>query len=97
MFHSKTLGNKINKIHERALRIVCKNNALSFDQLLEMDKSFIVHEWNLQKLAIGMYKVKNGLCPKPFSDIFTLRNDGQGFILPLGLGDPKHGTWYLKR
>ena len=82
MFHNKSLGNKINKVHERALRTVYKNNALSFEQLLEIDKSFTVHERNLQKLAIEMYKVKNGMCPKPFSDIFTLKNDGQGFILP---------------
>ena len=34
MFHSRTLNNKINKLHERALRIVYKNESLTFDELL---------------------------------------------------------------
>ena len=34
MFHSRTLYNRINKIHERALRLVYKNETfLSFDDL----------------------------------------------------------------
>ena len=40
MFHSRTLNNRINKIHERALRLVCKNETfLSFDDLLKIDRS----------------------------------------------------------
>ena len=59
MLHSRRLNNKINKLHERALRLVYKNKTLSFVELLIMDNSFTVHHRNLQKLAIEMYKVKN--------------------------------------
>ena len=39
MFRSRTLNNRINKIHERALRLVYKNDTfLSFDDLLKRDK-----------------------------------------------------------
>jgi len=38
---------------------------------LEKDKSFKIHERNLQKLAIEMYKVKHNKCPKPFQELFT--------------------------
>ena len=31
MFHSRTLNNRVNKIHERALRLVYKDNKLTFD------------------------------------------------------------------
>ena len=34
MFHSRTLNNRINKIHERALRMVYNDNISTFDELL---------------------------------------------------------------
>ena len=58
MYHSRTLDNKINKLHERALRLVYKNNTSSFEELLAMDNSYTVHHRNVQKLAIEMYKVQ---------------------------------------
>ena len=38
MFHSHNLNNKINRIHERALRLVYQNK-LSFSGLLDLDNS----------------------------------------------------------
>ena len=43
MFHSRKLNNKINKLHERCLRIVYSDNTSSFDELLETDHSVSVH------------------------------------------------------
>ena len=37
-----------------------------------MDHSFIIHERNLQNLAIEMYKVKNNLSPSFMKTIFPL-------------------------
>ena len=37
MFHGRRANSKINHIHDRALRIVYKNNVLSFEELLELD------------------------------------------------------------
>ena len=71
MCHSRGLNHRINKFHERALRVVYKNDNLTFEELLEMDNSFTIHERNLQKLATEMYKVKHNHCPKPFQDLFT--------------------------
>ena len=83
MFHSRTIHNKINKLHERALRIAYKDKSSTFEELLKKDKSFSIHERNLQKLAIEMYKVKNNLCPKPFQDLFVRRERGNGdFVIP---------------
>ena len=81
MCHSRTLNNKINKLHERALRVVYNNDDLTFQELLEKDNSFTIHERNLQKLAVEMYKVKHNLSPIPVQEIFkngnerNLRND----------------------
>ena len=74
MFHNRTLNNKINKLHERALRLVYKDETLSFRELLIKDGSFTMHERNLQKLAIEMYKVKNNLSPDFMHLIFPAAN-----------------------
>ena len=59
MFHIRDLNNRINKIHERALRIVYKNETfLSFDDLLKRDRSVSIHQKNLQILATEIYKTK---------------------------------------
>ena len=48
MLHSRTLNNKINRLHGRALRIFYS----SFNILLEKDGSFSIHHRNFQSLAI---------------------------------------------
>ena len=70
MFHSRKLNNRINKIHERALRIIDKDDKSSFKELLKKDESFTIHERNLQTLAIELYKVLNGLSPKIMDLVF---------------------------
>ena len=70
MFHNRTLNNKINRLHERPLRLVYDDENLSFEKLLELDNSMKIHHRNLQKLAIEMYKIKNNLCPIPMKEIF---------------------------
>ena len=47
MFHSRTINNKINRLHERALRIVYSDFKLSFEGLLMKDNSFSIHEKNI--------------------------------------------------
>ena len=83
MFHSRTLNNRINKIHERALRVVFKNETfLSFDDLLKRGKSVSIHQKNLQLLGTEIYRRKNDLGPKIIKYTFhfiqkpyNLRND----------------------
>ena len=43
MFLSRKLKNKINKLHERCLRIVFSDDTSSFEEFLEMDNSASVH------------------------------------------------------
>ena len=70
MFHSRTLNNKINKLHERALRLVYDKQNLTFQELLELDDSITIHHKNIQKLAIEMFKIKNNLSPPVMKGIF---------------------------
>ena len=72
MFHSRTLNNRINKLHERALRMVYQDSKSSFEELLLQNKSFTIHVRNIQTLAIELYKVWYGLSPKIINLIFPL-------------------------
>ena len=74
MFHSRTLNNKINRLHERALRLVCDDENLTFQELLDLNDSMTIHHKNIQKLAIEMFKIKNNLS-SPLKKIFTENNN----------------------
>ena len=66
----KKTNGRISHVHERALRIVDRNNSLCFDQLLKIAKSFNIHHKNLQTLAIELYKVKHNLSNQIMQEIF---------------------------
>ena len=70
MFHNRTLNDKINRLHERALRLVYKTDKLSFNELLELDNYVTTHQKNLQRLATEMYNVKNKIASLSFQDVF---------------------------
>ena len=70
MFHSRKLNNRINRIHERALRISYDDENSSFEELLLKDNSFTIHEINLQRLATEMFKIKNNLTPDFMKNVF---------------------------
>ena len=73
MFCSRTLNYRINKLHERALRILYRDDISTFKQLLNEDKSVTVHDRNIQLLAIEMYKVKNNISPCSLSDFVSIK------------------------
>ena len=73
MMHSRSLNNRINRIHERALRLVYKDEVSSFSELLDKDKSFTIHERNIQTLAIELFKVAKSLSPKIMELVFPLK------------------------
>ena len=73
MIHNRSLNNKINHIHERALRIVYDDCSSSFEDFLNKDKSVTIQQRNLQQLAIEIFKVKIGIAPIIMNEIFTYR------------------------
>ena len=72
MFHDRKLNNHINHIHETALRIAYQDNNSMFNELLAKDGSFRIHDHNLQKLLIEIFKVKMKLAPKIMNEIFDI-------------------------
>ena len=70
MFHNRKLSNHINRIHERALRIAYQDHNSTFNELLAKDGSFKIHDRNLQKLLIEIFKVKMKLAPEIMNEVF---------------------------
>ena len=71
MFCSRSLNHRINKLHERALRIAHNDYSSSFTELLVKDNSVTIHHRNLRTLAIEMYKISNNISPAFMSDLMT--------------------------
>ena len=72
MFCSRSINNKINSLHERCLRLIYNDKSSSFDELLKFDKSVTIHQRNLQKLALEMFKVLNSSSPEIMKEVFPL-------------------------
>ena len=72
MFHSRKQNHHINRIHERALRVVYKDYNSSFDELLEKDHSCNIHDRNLQKLVTEISKIKMNLAPEIMKEVFEI-------------------------
>ena len=70
MFHLRTLNSKINRLHEKALRIVYEDYKSKFDGLFEKDSSFSIRHRNIQALAIEIFKFLKGLSPQIMNDVF---------------------------
>ena len=73
MFHSRRTDNKVNMVRERTLKIVYVDNALTFDQLLAMDKSFCIHNENIQRRFIEIYKTLHDIYGNSLNEVFVKR------------------------
>ena len=53
--------------------MVYEDYTSSFEDLLTLDGSVTIHHRNIQKVAVEMFKIKNGLCPEIMKDLFHLK------------------------
>ena len=72
MFHTKQFNNRINSLHEKALRVTYQ------------DRILINHYRNIKYLLTEIYKVKMGLYTPTMSDIFRL-SDNSSYNLRCGV------------
>ena len=66
MFHGHKINYKINRLQERALRLIYNAHISSFEELLSKDGTFTIHEQNIRNLAIEMFKALNDLSTLDF-------------------------------
>ena len=72
MFLNRTLNNRINRIHERKLRILYHDDTSNFTKLMQKENEVTVHQRNLQVLATKIYKVKMGFATHLVKELFTI-------------------------
>ena len=97
MFHSRGINNKMNRIHERSLRITYNNKSSSFQDLLDKDNSVTIHHRNIRTLAIETFKVLHGLSPPLLNEVFVERNcnynlRGNNFLNRRRVNSVRYGT-----
>ena len=72
MFHNRKSNNHINHIHERALTIVYQDHNSMSEEFLAKDRSFKIHDRNLQRLLTEIFKVKMKLAPEIMNEVFDI-------------------------
>ena len=75
MSHSRTKKRKIDRLHERCLRIIYNGKQSSYKELLEKDSSFYVNLRDVQVVATKMYKVSNNFSLPQMREILKVRNE----------------------
>ena len=78
MFCNGALDNKVNRIHERALRITYKDMRSDLDTMLLRDNAVTIHARNLQLLMTEIYKAKWELNPTFMKEIFVEKHSTYG-------------------
>ena len=63
MFCSRQTNNMINKIHERALRIVLNDHIRDLETMLRNINDITIHHRNIQTLITDLFKIKYGFAP----------------------------------
>ena len=67
--------NLINRIHERALRLIHNDHVSTFQDILEITKEKTIHQNNLECLAKEIFKFFNGLSLAIMNGAFMIRNN----------------------
>ena len=74
MFCNRRANNRIDKLYERALRLVDGDYETSFSDLLAQYGSFTVHHTNIQTLLLEMYKIKQNVSESCLNVLFSTVN-----------------------
>ena len=92
MFCSNYSNNLINKLHERALRMISGNYTSTFQELLNDNNETTIHVRNTHLLLIEIFKFVNELSPEIMNEIFKLKENTYHLRNPRELFATKKST-----
>ena len=75
MLRERGLNNKMNHLHEKALRIARKEGISDFKALLEKDNAVRIHVRNIQLLMTEIFKTQHSLNPICMKEILISKNN----------------------
>ena len=75
MFCSRKSNNLINKVQERALRLITNDYQSSFNIFLDKYNEFSIHPRNLDTLMIELYKIIHHTAPSIINSLFVFREN----------------------
>ena len=73
MFTSKVLNKKINRVHEKSVRLDLKDHQYTLDEMLDTLNEKTNHQQRTDILVTKVYKFLNGCSPDIMNDVFHLR------------------------
>ena len=73
MFSGNEATTKMNKIHYRSLKVVHNSYYITYEELLEINKSVTIHQKHLQFLAIEVFKSIMHLNPEFMWSLFNIK------------------------
>ena len=90
---NRSLNTKINRLHEKCLRIIYNDKKSNFNGLLEKDDSVSIHHQNLPKLAVELLKVSVGLSPQLMMIYF---NSDSKYLMNLDKDLSFKSLWFVQ-
>ena len=79
MLTSKGLNKKINRIHEKFIRLTLNEHQSTLDEMLHMLNKKTIHQQCIDPLLNEVYKFLNGYSPDFMNDVFHLRQNIYNF------------------
>ena len=96
MFHIRRMEHRVNKIHDRALRLIYPSNLkLTFKELLDKNKTVRIHQKNLQVLAPEIFKAKLNISPEILKELLSFNVGNCNFRSQLTLKRIKTNSVYF--
>ena len=73
-------NNMINKVHERAIKVLLNDHESDFETLLKINNEVSNHHRNIQTLLIEIFKIKKGFASPIKGSILKVRNFIRAFF-----------------
>ena len=74
MFCNRSCNNRINHLHEKALRIFYNDSVSSFEDLIQRDQLVRNIHRNIRLLRMELYKTRNNISSHNMNELFEQRN-----------------------
>ena len=71
MLCRKAMNDKVNSVHKRALRVLLNDYTSSFEELLHRNEEVTIHDKNLQKLILQVYRCMTFANPSFLCEFFN--------------------------